>query len=529
MSMSLDRPGEPRLRSANEWLWLLFVANYLVFANVPLWIASHWLGILPVGWFCLEYAGVGLLALFVPGTVAAALLLLVIAADLISGTSMTYWLPPSECVKNIGSLRNLPNTHLVAVGAVAFFMVLVVGLAASFPVGSSRGVDRARAATCLVAFVGIVSCADLVAALHRDGHMPNPFRGVSPSDSIKLSYFSAIRLSRLPTFQLVHGEVFYAKIGQSVSASHADTSGVPSATAAALHAAAFGPGTTVQQKPNLVLVLVESWGLANDSTLRRALTESYFQSDVLSRYEIRQGTVPFYGSTVAGEARELCGNKMGFYLLKAAPQQLQPCLPGKLTGLGYHSIALHGNDGHMFNRSTWYSSIGFEEKWFRDRFRQQGLPLCVGAAIGTCDAAIAEWIGARLERRDANPDFVYWVTLNSHLPVPIPSPLAAGAACSLTPLLSHEAPLCSWYQLVANVHQSVSQVAMSELSRPTVFVLVGDHAPPFADPELRSQFSSELVPYIMLVPRGENRIAAEEGNKLTMNAAKAGAFGGRTR
>jgi Sulfatase len=529
MSMSLAWLDKPRLDRAGRWLWLLFVANYAVLANLPLWIASHWLGILPVGWFCLEYAAVGLLALFVPGTLAAALLLLVIAADLISGTSTTYWLPPTECLKNLGSLRNLPDGHLVAVGAVAFFMLMVIGFAASFPAKAIRGADRSRAAACLIAFVAIFSCADVVAALHRDGHIPNPFRGVSPSDSIKLSYFSAIRFSRLPTFQLVRSEVFYAEIGRSVRASHADTSGVPSATAVALSSAALHGGAGGQEKPNIVLVLVESWGLANDLTLRRALTESYFEPEVLSRYEIREGTVPFYGSTVAGEARELCGNRMGFYLLKAGAQQLQHCLPDKLAGLGYHSIALHGNDGHMFDRSTWYSSIGFEEQWFRDQFRQQGLPLCVGAAVGTCDAAIAEWIGDRLEKRDAEPDFVYWVTLNSHLPVPVPSPLAAGAPCSITPLLAHEAPLCSWYQLVDHVHRSVSQLAMTELARPTVFVLVGDHAPPFADPELRGQFSSEVVPYVVLVPRGENRIDAEGGTSLTSGAARGGAFGARTR
>lgn len=527
--MSLAWLDKPRLDRADRWLWLLFVANYAVFANLPLWIASHWLGILPVGWFCLEYAAVGLLALFVPGTLAAALLLLVIAADLISGTSTTYWLPPTECLKNIGSLRNLPDSHLVAVGAVAFFMLLVTGFAASFPVEALRRADRWRAAACLIAFVAILSCADLVAALHRDGHIPNPFRGVSPSDSIKLSYFRAVRFSRLPTFQLVHSEVFYAKIGKSVRASRADTSAVPSATAVAFRSATLRASTAVEEKPNLVLVLVESWGLANDAAVRHALIGSYFQPELLSRYEVSQGTVPFYGSTVAGEARELCGNKMGFYLLKATASQLQDCLPGRLTGLGYHSIALHGNDGHMFDRSTWYSSIGFEEQWFRDQFRQQGLPLCVGAAVGTCDAAIAEWIGDRLGKQDANPDFVYWVTLNSHLPVPTPSPLTDAAPCSITTLLSQRASLCSWYQLVANVHRSVAQLAMTELARPTVFVLVGDHAPPFADPELRGQFSSEVVPYIVLVPRGEKRIEAEGGKSLTIGATRGGAFGARTR
>jgi hypothetical protein len=50
------------------------------------------------------------------------------------------------------------------------------------------------------------------------------------------------------------------------------------------------------------------------------------------------------------------------------------------------------------------------------------------------------------------------------------------------------------------VHASVSQVATQQLARPTIFILVGDHAPPFADPHLRSEFSASQVPYVMLTP-----------------------------
>jgi phosphoglycerol transferase MdoB-like AlkP superfamily enzyme len=134
--------------------------------------------------------------------------------------------------------------------------------------------------------------------------------------------------------------------------------------------------------------------------------------------------------------------------------------------------------------------------------------MCPGAFIGTCDAAIARWIGQRLEVRKENPDFMYWVTLNSHLPVPTPSPLRTPVPCSITPFTSQQPALCSWYQLIANVHQAVSALAMTDLARPTVFVIVGDHAPPFANLALRSQFSSSVVPYVLLIPRPETQISA---------------------
>jgi hypothetical protein len=34
-----------------------------------------------------------------------------------------------------------------------------------------------------------------------------------------------------------------------------------------------------------------------------------------------------------------------------------------------------------------------------------------------------------------------------------------------------------------------------------MFIVVGDHAPPFIDPALHNRFSTEQVPYLILVPR----------------------------
>jgi hypothetical protein len=53
--------------------------------------------------------------------------------------------------------------------------------------------------------------------------------------------------------------------------------------------------------------------------------------------------------------------------------------------------------------------------------------------------------------------------------------------------------------------ERVSQLAVEVHDRPTVFVLVGDHAPPFGDPQLRNQFSTTQVPYLMLTPRQPGR------------------------
>jgi Sulfatase len=492
--------------------WLLFVAFYAIVANLPFWTASPFLGLLRNGLFCLEYVGVGLLALFLPRIFAGVLLLVAIVADLICGVSQTFYISPAECLRSSSFLYLLSGTRLLMVAGVVILSLLVAALAAFFPIEKIRGTHRFLAATCLGAFAVASLTIDCVTVYRGTGKLPNPFRLSMPNDSEKLSYFGNLSFSRLSVIRLVRNEIKSIVVHDEELAAETDASPVPSSTAVAVRSAGIAVDESNQQKPNLVVVLVESWGLVGDSSISGALAQPYSRPDLLARYEVSQGTVPFYGPTLAGEARELCESKMGFHLLNASAQELQGCLPDRLAALGYHSIALHGMDGHMFNRLKWYDTIGFQEKWFRDQFRQQGLPDCAGAFTGTCDAAVAGWIGRRLEQQDENPNFVYWMTLNSHLPVPTPAPLADGDSCSFAPLLSQQSAFCSWYQLVANVHHSVSNIAMSKLARPTVFVIVGDHPPGFANPVLRGQFAGGVVPYVVLVPR-------RQGNDASLSAA----------
>jgi hypothetical protein len=499
-------------RTSKNWTrdthchWFLFVFFYIVIANIPFWAASRWLGLWGHGLFCLEYAVVGLLALVVPGGVAATLLSVVIVADLTCGVSQTYFLSPWECLTNIGDLHELGGSRPVAVGIVIVLTLLISVIAACLPLSLSRTSYHSRAAGCLVAFVILAVLIDFTSMVRAAGTMPNLLR-FSRGDGVKHIYFEEPRLSRPITFRLLRNEMFYRGIHKGAASSKGVTSPVPSASALAVQLAEHATRSGGPEMPNIVVVVVESWGIDLDSSIRQAITQHYSQTDLLARYDVSQGTVPFDGATIHGEGRELCGSKIGFHLLTATKPELQGCLPDRLRALGYRTVALHGMDGHMFDRRTWYRTIGFDDVWFRDRFQKQGLPDCDGAFTGTCDAAIAEWIGQRLEGQGTRQNFVYWMTLNSHLPVPVPSYLRDGASCSISTALLQQPSLCSWYQLVSNVHDSVARLAMTRLARPTVFVIVGDHAPPFANPAARSQFSTTDVPYVLLVPRQNSRVA----------------------
>jgi hypothetical protein len=248
--------------------------------------------------------------------------------------------------------------------------------------------------------------------------------------------------------------------------------------------------------------VVESWGLMTDPDLAETLTSGYEAPRVAAAYDVHYGTAPFDGMTVPGEVRELCQTHLGFGVLRISEAQRAHCLPEEFDARGYRTYAVHGYVGEMFQRIDWYKQLGFEETWFAPDLLRKGLSRCPGAFPGICDPSIAAWIGNDLLAEPTEqPRFVYWVTLNSHVPLPLDPKLPADNLCSLRPVLANAPGLCSWFRVIHALHASVAQAAVEAERRPTVFVLVGDHAPPFASPALRQNFSSTVVPWVILTPR----------------------------
>lgn len=488
-------------RVAGNLSWLCFAAFYCIICNVPYWIAAREFGFLPLGWFCAQYAAVGLVALFVPRFVTLVWLLALTAADVISGACMTYHVPVRECLENIRVALESSATHPLRSLSVLSSVLLIAAIVILLPSKELPKDQRRLAAASLIVFAFAVVGGEALSIGRATGRFPIPFQTRPVRDQFGPGSSNALELARAPIVRLSRLWKMDAKLIALEEKGRMTRYPVPSATAVALDAAGITSGEGNRQLPNLVLVVVESWGLAEDSPLREAMVKYYSQPELLAKYEVLQGSVPFYGATIAGEARELCGSSIGYYLMRAPASDLKNCLPQKLGALGYDPIAIHGFNRHMYVRSVWYPTIGFKEQWFHEQLQQQGLPDCNGLFVGTCDADIAAWIGRRLDADSSRPKFIHWMTLNSHLPVPVPVSLPNAEPCSAAEGLEPDSQLCSWYQLIANVHRSVAQMALDPLGRPTVFVIVGDHAPPFGDPSLRGRFSQSDVPYVVLVPR----------------------------
>ena len=66
--------------------------------------------------------------------------------------------------------------------------------------------------------------------------------------------------------------------------------------------------------------------------------------------------------------------------------------------------------GHCHSRLfglTWYPRIGFDQSWFRSDLDEFKLPDCAGVFPGSCDAAIANWIGTSLLSSEAGKPSLY--------------------------------------------------------------------------------------------------------------------------
>jgi hypothetical protein len=472
---------------------------FVILANLPMWAEGMFGKLEYAGWFNLDFIAVGVLALFVPRAVSAVLLLIAMVADFMAAICLTYYINPSEILNNALAAEVMPGKRIVFQCAMVLFAIAIAGAIWALP----RPKRRFRTAVLLILFALATEAANQWVVYRK---YPSAIRMVLHGSIPPIESAAALsneKPARTSSVRLMHASRLNDLI-EEMAERDEGVSGPAQSAAAGAYRALTSISEEAGGPPDFVLVLVESWGESTDPAIRRALVQPY-DAELGNRFTILQGTVPFHGPTISGENRELCGNAGGASIMYAPASDRRGCLPERLREMGFATIAVHGMLGRFYHRNEWYPRMGFQEIWFGPQLRSIGLPDCVGAFTGTCDSAIGDWIGQRLAQPDSHPRFVYWVTLGSHLPVPDPPPLRVLVPCDATARLANNLALCDWYRLVRNVHESVASVAARDTGRPAVYVIVGDHAPPFAETDLRNGFDQERVPYVILLPKTPRR------------------------
>ena len=435
------------------------------------------------GWVNVEYLAVLSLAAVMPNWITFGLATIEMSLALIEPIAHLYYFHLSDVLSSLRYLGFLPPRRLFEYACLSLAYAAFSLLALRLLVGV-KPLQWTKQMVCCLAILGLLATvADMSVgrfALYLGVRSDYKNRDVGTP-----------RIIRMPFVSLVYSLFEFSEKSEA-----SRRRALPLSSALSQAMAQISPAN----HPDVVLVLTESWGLAKDQRIVSAQMGTYQSAAISARYRVQTGQVRFDGATTAGETRELCGNSAGHASLAFAQSYFSECWPAKLNRKGYETLVVHGFTPTMFRREEWYHRFGFDKEVFEAELQDNGAAICGGAYIGICDSDVARWIGSTLLTSQQRPKFVHWVTLNSHLPVPMLDESSSEKDC-VARGIEQERGLCSWFLLVQRVHEQVAKLAATPGLRPTVFVVVGDHAPPFTRPSLRDRLSQTYVPYVLLLPK----------------------------
>lgn len=256
--------------------------------------------------------------------------------------------------------------------------------------------------------------------------------------------------------------------------------------------------------PHVVLTIVESWGSYASAKADSLQLEGFRAPELQERYVVETGTVPFAGSTVAAEFRELCRLR---YLTEAPDMTRvdeRDCLPARLARRGYATVAIHGFHRRFFDRAEWYPELGFETTFYQaDLHDEAGLTVACGRSHfrGLCDPQVADFIREYLKDRRHGKVLLYWLTLNGHIPLGRRPASSSDLACDQVPVTERYPAICRLARTHDAVLDGLVELALDRELPRAVFVIVGDHAPAFTSRRLRENFKQAQVPYVVLWPK----------------------------
>jgi hypothetical protein len=463
-----------------------WAAAYVLLANVPIWVGQHFFPTPPRAIFNVDYIVAAVIGLYVPSVVYYSLFAAVFLIDLVANATSIFYFSQRDFAAAAKYLTELPWKRTLLLATSLLICGLVLGALCRKVGGFVRPVRRKTVAIffCGVSIVLLILGAVTGSNPFRDRDLsPGPKIGSSMTRRTAVNFWSSVTNNVAPTPFTPTGSA----TGQLLSELRNNSA----------------PVSALDPRRNIVLVLVESYGLMSDSASAARLASPYQSPAVLAKYTVESGTVPFKGPTVSGEFRELCGLQADISSSKVVHSIAEECLPHLMKQRGYETTAVHGFLGRLFDRDIWYRDLGFDHVHFKEDLRHvPGLSECGGGVPGICDADVARFLETLPDSETGKkPQFYYWLTLTSHLPVEVAPQDAALQECGSPVAANSDAAICSWMVLIYKVNQAIAKLSTNRKLPSTEFIIVGDHAPPFAASTRRREFSQQVVPFIHLLPK----------------------------
>ncbi len=229
---------------------------------------------------------------------------------------------------------------------------------------------------------------------------------------------------------------------------------------------------------NMLLVVVEGMGAFADPAHRALLTDTLKTAGLDDRYTLSTGMSRYVGSTTGAESRELCGQWGDFLDYLSEPKY--DCLPARLATRGYDTAAFHAFTGTFFSRRKWYPRIGFAHASFDEELSRDNPEMaahrCGLTLTGLCDLDVADKVEAYMTKPGDTPRFGYWLTLNTHMPVPTDVGTPRLGCADGGPF--DDRTTCLMTEMWIDVLKRVAALARDPKLKATDILIVGDHNPP---------------------------------------------------
>ncbi|HEX4488418.1 MAG TPA: sulfatase-like hydrolase/transferase [Terriglobales bacterium] len=465
MSDDVRQSSSQKIAEARPWRdWLAVLGAYVVLPNLPFFIAARFI-FLERAVINLDYIVLGLLSPLFPKALNLFLFAVAFFLDILFSTSGIYHFPVADALRALHSVGDVSMGVTVPVFLLALLAVYAVVRAAT----QWRRIGRNSSTYELAAILLLLIAVDLVASRWLgDDRFQIARSSVGKTAVAAAGDFRPLDLKP---------EDFW----RAESATQSFNKDIDAGNLAG---------------EDVVLVVVESLGQPVDPAIASWLEEPLLSEEVQSRYQVRKGTVEFNGSTVFGELRELCGIRgVGMRMTELKPAQTASCLPSKLNANGYQTVSVHGVTSAMFRRKSWYPTLGFQRMIFPEDWPRKNANVCNAQFHGICDADGAEVVHDEL-RAATRPTFVYWLTVESHLQL---DDAAIGRPAGDCKGLA--ADVCWMVLKQRSVLAEIARIALDPALKPTRFVVVGDHSPPYMVRKRRDLFADRRVPWVELRPR----------------------------
>ena len=458
-------------------LWHSLVLFLLV--NPLFWVASIWVDF-ERAWINLDYLFVLLLAMGRGHLrlIAIFAFIVALAFDCLAVLSSIFTLMTIHdlvyMVRFIDFTNVYPGYWMIAGIALLFILIMI-------PV-CYRVAQRLQSSDWLTLCISLM----LLAAVDRLIHLSQTYH--TYTEWISYQSNTLFDSQSVLLIKQKHATGFGRLMATEADTGHLKTWDQPTASNAWFNAA---NDSNTEALPNLMLIVVESWGLANDSNLNGKLYPDIEKLKYLPQVDvINNGMIAYDGPTIRGEVRELCQAVPNTMRVQGTDISSWPCLPRLLVQKGYHTWSVNVASRSMYDAALWYPMTGIQHPLFLED-NIQNLGRCYSWP-GGCDDQYFPIIQTQIFKNEGK-HFVYWLTANSHFPYDARDAIKTDYQCESDPRVT--GTLCDYAKIHSRFFIALTQF-LQQQTKAVEVILVGDHHPPFADKSIEARFDHKHVPFL---------------------------------